>query len=199
MLLPANSKWPNSFHDIVKCLSFNMCFFSLCDLLWIKWGFMIFANIFWFYLTKCPNFFRIAHLTCKCRLKLPSCHILIMIEINAFYFFKSTFIFSYQYSKLDRSGVSILSVLTVGWAWNPMTPQETGEASLWKAPDIFPWNWFQSVSRWQTSYPTEQAWHSGTQIGCKLVTRGYRDSAVWWTEQELSTRNLYLQKLCIWQ
>lgn len=63
---------------------------------------MIFANIFWFYLTKCPHFGGIAHLTCKCRLKLPSCHILIIIEMDAFLgFFKSTFIFSYQYSKVD--------------------------------------------------------------------------------------------------
>lgn len=97
--------------------------------------------------------------------------------------------------------VSVFSLfsLLVDQAWSPMIPQETGEASLWKEPDIFPWNWFQSVSRWQASYPTEQAWHSGTQIGCKLVTHGYRDSAVWWTEQELSTRNLCLQRLCIWQ
>lgn len=41
---------------------------------------MIFANILGFFLTKCPNFFGIAHLTCKCRLKLPS--ILKIIEMN---------------------------------------------------------------------------------------------------------------------
>lgn len=180
-----------------------MCFvcFFLCDLLWIKWGFMIFANIFWFYLTKCPHFGGIAHLTCKCRLKLPSCHILIIIEIDAFLFFLNQ-LSSFPINSLSLTKVvSVFSLfsLLVDQAWSPMIPQETGEASLWKEPDIFPWNWFQSVSRWQASYPTEQAWHSGTQIGCKLVTHGYRDSAVWWTEQELSTRNLCLQRLCIWQ
>lgn len=43
---------------------------------------------------------------CKCRLKLPSCHILIIIEIDAFFFFN-------QLSSFPINSLSLTKVVSV--------------------------------------------------------------------------------------
>ncbi len=89
----------------------------------------------------------------------------------------------------------IVSVPSADWSKSIYTTRKRGRVIGWHrtfSMKLVPI--CSMVTVWQ-QHPTETAGHSETQIGCKLVTHGYRDRPPCWTEQQHWTRKSLLQ-LC---